>query len=98
MYKKSIYERKEGRSGIRTMLEWFERFVFDRYMKGMKALLEAELAAENEKVVRERVERELEEMKRLSEREREVRTHTNHIRECILTVHLPLSELWPSFC
>jgi len=63
--------------------------VFNRYMKGKKALLEAELAAKNEKVVKERVERELEDMKRLSEREREVRTHANHIRESILTVRCP---------
>ena len=63
--------------------------VFHRYMKGKKALLEAELAVENEKVVRERVERELQEMKRLSKREREVRTHSSHIRESILTVRCP---------
>jgi len=63
--------------------------VFTHYMDGKKAFLEAELAAANEKVVKERVERALEENKRLTERERQVRNHANYIRESVLTICCP---------
>ena len=63
--------------------------VFSLYMDCKTNLMEERQSSENDRMVRKRVERELEEMKRLYEREKQIRSHVNHITNNILTLRCP---------